>query len=514
MNTAELFNEQDRLQLQERAVSLEDARQQVEDMRTGLPYLSIKAAASLERGIVRLSREEEAYYMDAWQDYLSKPQAEVCKMVPASGAASRMFKSLFAFVESEANEPDTPAVQRFFEELPHFAFYESLGRTCLRSKWKGISNLLENKEYKAVIDALLGEKGMNYGNLPKGLLLFHNYPKGACTAAEEHLVEGALYARHADGRVRIHFTVSPEHQAQFESTLEHARKHFEEKYGVSYELSYSQQKPSTDTLALTPEGELFRKADDSLLFRPGGHGALISNLGDLDADIVFIKNIDNVVPDHLKGETIMYKKLLAGVLVKVREKVFAYTQLLERGRASSSQLAEVCDFLQKTLCIDIPEMMQDDAEELQAWLLKKLDRPIRVCGMVRNEGEPGGGPFIIQEADGSSSLQILESPQVNPHDEEQLAHLASAGYFNPVDLVCSIRNHRGEKYDLAQFVNPRTAFLAHKSQGGRELIALERPGLWNGAMHHWNTIFVDVPVGTFNPVKEVNDLLRPEHQSK
>lgn len=514
MEIQELFTEQDLEQLAHRGISLEEACRQVQDIRSGFPYPYIKASASLERGIVRLTREEEAYYMNAWQDYLNSPTADVCKMIPASGAASRMFKSLYAFASSAEVEPSNAEVERFFANLSHFAFYETLGRVCLRTKWKSVSTLLEGKEYKAIIEALLGDKGMGYGHLPKGMLLFHTYPKGACTAAEEHLVEGAMYARKSDGRVRVHFTVSPEHRQAFESMLDGAKKYFEDKYGVFYELSYSEQKPETDTLALTPEGELFRVGDGSILFRPGGHGALISNLNELDADIVFIKNIDNVVPDHLKAETIMTKKLLGGILIKLREQIYDYTRQLERGRASSSLLGEVCNFFRQTLCIDIPEMLEDNASELQSWLLSKLDRPIRVCGMVRNQGEPGGGPFVIREADGSTSLQILESTQINMQDEEQRAFFEMGGYFNPVDLVCSLRNHKGERYELAKYVNPKTAFLAHKSQGGQELIALERPGLWNGAMYHWTTIFVDVPIETFNPVKEVNDLLRPEHQPR
>lgn len=524
MSIEQLFTEQDLAQLEKQGISLAEASRQVQDIRAGFPYLMIQASASLERGIVRLDREEEAFYMNAWQEYLSQDSADVCKMVPASGAASRMFKSLFAFVDGDAKEdksddrnhkePDTPAVQRFFDEISHFAFYEKLGLACLRTHWLNLPKLIEEKRYVQVVKTLLGEKGLNYGQLPKGMLLFHRYPKGACTSAEEHLVEGALYARNANGKVRVHFTVSPEHRNHFEATLETARSYFEDKYGVFYDITYSEQKPSTDTLALTPEGDLFRKADGSILFRPGGHGALISNLGDLDADIVFIKNIDNVVPDHLKAETIMSKKLLGGILIKLREQIFAYTKLLEKGRASSSLLTEISNFFRNTLCIDVPEMLDEQSGELQEWLLNKLDRPIRVCGMVRNQGEPGGGPFLIKEADGSTSLQILESSQINMADDEQRAFFEAGGYFNPVDLVCSLRNHKGEKYELSEYVNPKTAFLASKSQSGRELIALERPGLWNGAMHHWTTVFVDVPIETFNPVKEVNDLLRPEHQAR
>lgn len=514
MNIEELFTEQDKEQLLQRGISLTEAYQQVQDIRHGFPFLHIKSSASLERGIVRLSREEETYYMNVWDVYLRSPEAKVSKMIPASGAASRMFKNLFAFLDGEGLEPSSPEIQKFFNELPHFAFYDALGRVCLRAKWKSISSLLEQKEYKSIIDALLSDKGLGYGHLPKGMLLFHNYPQRARTAAEEHLVEGAMYARNAHGKVHLHFTVSQEHRQAFEQMLDTSQSYYEDKYGVYYDISYSEQKAHTDTLALTPEGDLFRKDDGSLLFRPGGHGALISNLSELDADIVFIKNIDNVVPDHLKAETIMSKKLLAGILIKVREQIYDYTRQLEKGKASNSLLSEISNFLRNSLCIDIPDVFEDKPEEWQAWLYSKLNRPIRVCGMVANQGEPGGGPFLIREADGSSSLQILESSQINMADEEQRRFFEQGSHFNPVDLVCSLRNHKGEKYDLTQYVNPRTAFLAHKSLEGRELIALERPGLWNGSMYHWTTIFVDVPIETFNPVKEVNDLLRREHQPK
>ncbi|MDO4692122.1 MAG: DUF4301 family protein [Porphyromonadaceae bacterium] len=514
MTAEALFSSADLEQLSQHGISLEEATKQVEDIRSGFPFLHILASASLERGIMRVERDEEARYMQTWEDYLRDPKANVCKMVPASGAASRMFKSLYAFLDSDKAEPNTPDVQRFFDHLSSFAFYDRLGEVCLRNSWKSIPKLLGQGEYKTVVSNLLLENGLNYGAMPKGLLQFHAYPKGSSTAAEEHLVEGALYARDAMGRVRIHFTVSPEHHTAFESHLERARLYYEDKYGVTYQISYSEQMPSTDTLALDAEGNLFRREDGGLLFRPGGHGALINNLGTLDADIVFIKNIDNVVPDHLKGATIMYKKFLGGILIHLRRRIFDYLRVLERGKASHNTLVEIADFLDNTLCISVPEEYMHDDKVLQDWLYGKLNRPVRVCGMVRNQGEPGGGPFIIREADGSSSLQILESTQINMADEHQRTMLQSGGYFNPVDLVCSLRNHHGDRYDLQRYINPKTAFIASKSQGGRELKALERPGLWNGAMHDWNTVFVEVPIETFNPVKEVNDLLRPEHQSK
>lgn len=512
MNPKNIFTEQDIEQLSNFGINVENALQQIEDIKAGFPFLNILAPASLERGIIRLDSDEESYYMNTWEEYLKSPLANVYKMVPASGAASRMFKDLFTFLNSEKTDLDTPSIIQFFERLQHFAFYEKLSMACLRTNWKSLAKLLEEKNYKAIVEALLKEKGLNYGILPKGMIPFHSYEKGICTAAEEHLVEGALYAQHLNGHIYIHFTVSPEHKAYFEETINNCKITFEEKFGVSYNISYSEQKLSTNTIALTDNNELFRQSDGSLLLRPGGHGSLISNLSELDADIVFIKNIDNVVPDHLKGATIMNKKLLGGILLKVREQIFSYLKLMEKTKLSISQLIDISNFLKETLCIDIPEQLIEHPEDWQNWLFTKLDRPIRVCGMVRNLGEPGGGPFLIKESDGSSSLQILENSQINMLDEKQLSLFQSSEYFNPVDIVCSLSTYQGKKFDLHKYINPKTAFLSNKSQNGRKLKALERPGLWNGSMHYWNTIFVDVPIETFNPVKEVNDLLRPEHQ--
>ena len=313
---------------------------------------------------------------------------------------------------------------------------------------------------------------MNYGNLPKGLLLFHSYRDGARTPALEHMVEGALYAA-SNGEVNIHFTVSHDHLPLFRKHIADNLQKLEAKYGVKFNISFSEQKPSTDTLAANLDGTPFRTADGKLLFRPGGHGALIENLNEQDADIVFIKNIDNVVPDRLKGSTVEFKQLLAGVLVTEQKRVFE--------------------------ALRQPGLSAEERE--------RLNRPIRVCGVVRNTGEPGGGPFRVREADGSISNQILESVQIP--DKELMA---KSKYFNPVDLVCAIKDYEGEPFDLLKFVDPKTGFISQKSKDGRDLQALELPGLWNGAMSKWNTIFVEVPVSTFNPVKTVNDLLREQHQ--
>lgn len=508
-----VFTEADLQSLAERHITPEQAEQQVASMQRGFPYLHILASASLEQGILHVDSADEARYMDLWEEYLHSGKASVFKMVPASGAASRMFKMLFSFLEAPYSEPQTPAEKQFFEEINHFAFYERLNEVCLRNCWKTIPKLISLGEYKSIVENLLLPKGLNYGAKPKGLLLFHSYKDAPRTAAEEHLVEGALYAADRDGKVHLHFTVSPEHRKDFEALTNSLRTDYEDRYSVRYDISFSEQLPSTDTLALQPSGELFRTDEGKLLFRPGGHGALIHNLGALPADVVFIKNIDNVVPDPYKGSTVMYKKFLGGVLIALRRQIFAYLKQLEKGKPSHALIEEILSFLEKNLAITPPAEYHEDESRLVAWVQQKLNRPIRVCGMVRNVGEPGGGPFLIQEQDGATSLQILESSQIDLTKEDQRAFFEAGGYFNPVDLVCAIRDYEGQPFDLTRYVNPQTAFLSHKSLNGRELLALELPGLWNGAMHDWNTAFVEVPLSTFNPVKEVNDLLRQEHQT-
>ena len=347
--------------------------------------------------------------------------------------------------------------------------------------------------------------------MPKGLLLFHNYPEGARTPLEEHLVEGALYAA-ANGVVNLHFTVSPEHRALFEALVQDKKAAYEQKFNVRYDISFSEQKPSTDTVAATADNEPFRTADGTILFRPGGHGALIENLNDLDADVVFIKNIDNVVPDRLKDDTITYKQLIAGVLVTMQQKTFEYMELLESGEYTHAQLEGIIRFMRDDLGIRNPQIKYLEDADLVIYMKSKLNRPIRVCGMVKNVGEPGGGPFLVYNSDGTLSLQILESSQIDKQNADYVKMFQEGTHFNPVDLVCGLKDYKGDSYNLPDFVDPQTAFISSKSKDGKELKALELPGLWNGAMSNWNTIFVEVPLSTFNPVKTVNDLLRAEHQ--
>lgn len=507
-----MITENDKALLDRKGISEEKLNSQLACFAKGFPYLKLAAAASVEKGILVPGPDEEKAYLAAWQAYTDNPTHRVVKFVPASGAASRMFKDMFAFADASYDVPTTDFEKKFFAELPHAAFFSDLNAACQRLHGKDIDALLAEGQYKAVVRAMLDAEGLNYGALPKGLLKFHRYEAGARTPLEEHLVEGALYARQQDGSVNVHFTVSPEHRRLFEQLVAAVVPAYEKEYGVHYHVSFSEQKPSTDTVAANADNTPFRKADGSLLFRPGGHGALIENLNDIEADVVFVKNIDNVVPDRLKDDTVRYKQLLAGVLVSLQEKAFAYLRKLDSGKYTMDDLREMLQFVQKELCTKNPETKLLEDTELAIYLRKKLNRPMRVCGMVRNVGEPGGGPFLAYNADGTISLQILESSQIDMADPEKKAMFEKGTHFNPVDLVCALKDYQGHAFHLPDYVDPQTGFISHKSKDGKELKALELPGLWNGAMSDWSTVFVEVPLSTFNPVKTMNDLYREQHQ--
>lgn len=506
-----MLTQKDNEFLAAKGISEQQLQQQLEQFRTGFPFLKLSGAASPENGITMTDNAQQAEYQQAWTEYLEGSH-KVLKFVPASGAASRMFKNLFEFLDGESDTPDTDFIKKFFENIHSFAFFDALNDACVVNQGEEIDDLIEQGEYKAVVDVLLGEMGLNYGKLPKGLLQFHAYDDSIRTPLEEHLVEGALYAAGKDGKVNVHFTVSPEHRELFEDLVEQKKGEYESKFGVKYEISFSEQKSSTDTVAATIDNEPFRNEDGTILFRPGGHGALIENLNELDADVIFIKNIDNVVPDKMKPETVQFKKLIAGILVSKQKKAFEYLRLLDGGNCSHAQLEEIAKFLENELCCKNPEQANMNDEQLSAYLYAKLNRPMRVCGMVKNVGEPGGGPFLAYNQDGTISLQILESSQIDTANAEYVAMFKGGTHFNPVDLVCAVKNYKGEKFDLRQYVDHNTGFISSKSKNGKDLKALELPGLWNGAMSDWNTIFADVPLGTFNPVKTVNDLLREQHQ--
>ncbi|MDH6356911.1 DUF4301 family protein [Parabacteroides sp. PF5-9] len=501
----------DSKQLADKGISTEQIERQLASFRVGFPYLDVIASASTEKGIMTVPQTDRAVYMEAWDHYLEKNR-KIVKFVPASGAASRMFKDLYAFLAADYDLPETTFERTFFDHITHFAFYNALNIKCRENEKKDIPALIAAGRHKAIIQNLLEPKGLNYGQLPKGLLLFHTYPERVRTAMEEHLSEGAMYAKNQLGEVNIHFTVSPEHQPLFESLMEKKKEGYEYKFSVAYNVSFSVQKPNTDTIAVDTQNEPFREADGSLLFRPGGHGALIENLNDIDADVIFIKNIDNVVPDSFKSSTVIYKKLIAGILVSLQQRIFAYLELIESGKYSHTQIEEMIHFLQQELCVRNPEIKYLEDAELILYIKRKLQRPLRVCGMVKNVGEPGGGPFLAVNADNTISLQILESSQIDMNVPEKKILFEQGTHFNPVDLVCAVKDHKGNKYHLPDYVDKNTGFISLKSKDGRELKALELPGLWNGAMSDWNTVFVEVPIETFNPVKTVNDLLRREHQ--
>lgn len=500
----------DKAQLEAKGISEAQIEQQLKDFQTGFPFLKLAGAAAVGNGILALNEEQQKALVGVWDDYKAEGH-HITKFVPASGAASRMFKDMFEFLDADYDVPTKDAEKKFFEGIHDFAFFSALDDSCQVNEGKGVDVLLDEGDYKSIVANMLGADGLNYGQLPKGLLQFHAYEEEIRTPLEEHLVEAALYAS-SKGEADVHFTVSTEHRELFEALVERVLPIYEQKFGICYHVSFSEQKPSTDTVAANMDNTPFRQDDGSLLFRPGGHGALIQNLSDLKSEVVFVKNIDNVVPDRLKPVTTQWKQVIAGVLVKTQQKAFEYLRLLDSGNYTQAQVEEIAHFVHNELCNDIPALKGMEGTAIVHTLYNKLNRPIRVCGMVKNVGEPGGGPFWAQNSDGTYSLQILESSQIDKQNPEYVKMFTEGTHFNPVDLVCGIRDYKGQKFDLPRFVDPATGFISYKSKNGKELKALELPGLWNGAMSDWNTIFVEVPLETFNPVKTVNDLLRPEHQ--
>ena len=477
-----MFTEKDLQQIEKHGLTPDAVERQLENFRRGFPFLKVVRAASPGDGVMVVGDAEAAAAVARYEREADR--LGIVKFVPASGAATRMFKELFEFVNEGKRGK---GIDTLLDNIGRFAFWPEL---------KAV--LPPDADDKATVRAIVKD-GLGYGQKPKGLVTFHAYPEGARKAVEEHLVEGAVYAA-ARGVARIHFTVSPEHIAGFETLLAEKVPVYERRFGIRYDISFSVQKPSTDTIAVNPDNTPFRQDDGTLLFRPAGHGALVENLNEIDADLVFIKNIDNVTTDARRGDTIRYKKVLAGILLDLQNRAFEYLKALEVGGA---ELEPIVEFIEQRLCVKLP------ADYDSALLRAVLDRPIRVCGMVRNEGEPGGGPFWASNADGTQSLQIAESSQIAPAD---LPLMKAATHFNPVDLVCAVKDYKGNKFNLPDYVDRNTGFISYKSKNGKELKALELPGLWNGAMSDWNTVFVEVPLSTFNPAKTVNDLLREQHQ--
>lgn len=489
------LSEQDIAQIEKRGSTIENVSQQIDNFKTGFPFLNVIEAATLENGIIALGDTALEGYISFFDELALKKK--LLKFVPASGAASRMFKSLYAAKDEGKSDA---SVEEFQSRIKEFAFYNSLQK------------VKKGETHADILKALLEEDGLDYGNLPKGLLEFHLYGDTTRTAVEEHMIEGALYANNK-GKVKLHFTVSPEHKRKFKALISEVQPKYEKEYNVKFVLSFSEQKASTDTIAVDLNNEPFRNDDGSVLFRPAGHGALLENLNEQDADIVFIKNIDNVVPDHIKEETIKYKKALAGLLLSYQKQVFTLLRRLDKPEPSPYMVNKCLRYIKTTLCVVPPKGIRNwPFEDKLNYAKTKLSRPFRICGMVKNVGEPGGGPFWAKNEDGSVSLQVVESAQINMSDKKQKTIFETATHFNPVDLICSFKDYKKQPFNLLEFRDPKTGFITEKSMSGKSLKAQELPGLWNGSMANWNTLFVEVPLITFNPVKTVNDLLRTEHQ--
>ena len=499
---------EDLVQLNELGLTVEKVQQQIDHFKEGFPKARLDAAASPANGGIRVLDDKEIARYELLFRTLGKGQ-RLLKFVPASGAATRMFKDLYAFSAtyfgvSNNFEKEFPSVKEFLENIHSFAFFSDLKATMAAADLD-IEEYLQRGDYSTVINFLLKEQYLGYGSLPKALLKFHRYGEVQRTPLEEHIVEGALYARSSDGTVNIHFTLSPEHRAGFRRKIAEVKHYYESTFGIKLKITFSEQKHYTDIIAVDEQNNPLRDENGRLVFRPGGHGALIENLNEQHADLIFIKNIDNVVPDWMKHDTVIYKQVLAGMLLDLKAKTFDNLRLLD-GHPDASTLHRIARFAKEELNIMVPDAY--DAKVLH----NLLNRPMRVCGMVKNLGEPGGGPFYTIDSMGCRSLQIVESAQVNHNDTQQESIFQASTHFNPVDLVCSTRNYRGRYFDLRQFVDPMTGFISKKTKGAQTLKSQELPGLWNGAMANWITLFVEVPVATFNPVKTVNDLLRKEHR--
>jgi hypothetical protein len=516
------LSDEDLKQIEARGMSREQVISQLETFRKGFSCARLIRPCTVGDGIEVLKKADLARLKETFS--AAALAGRVMKFVPASGAATRMFKSLIAFHErhnqmdeneimaaGEKEEPDHASYVEFIKGIKKFAFYEDL-KSAMSRDGLDTEDLISAREYGPILEYVLSSKGLDLAHLPKGLIKFHRYPETSRTAFEEQLVEATGYTIDKNGLARVHFTVSPEHEASIKTHVRRIIDHYE-KSGVKFEVTFSAQKPSTDTIAAQLDNSPFRGRDGRLVFRPGGHGALLENLNALRGDLVFIKNIDNVVPDRLKPETIIYKRALGGYLIERQKEIF---ECLERSSSKDLEdgyIEEMFAFIRDRLCITPPEgVEQGSREEKIDYLVSRLNRPLRVCGMVKNEGEPGGGPFWVEHADKSTSVQIVESSQVDMESAEQRGVWDSSTHFNPVDLFCGVRDYMGRPFDLTKFVDPGTGLTSVKSKEGKELKALELPGLWNGSMAYWNTVFVQVPIITFNPVKTVLDLLRKEHQ--
>ncbi len=502
------FSEEDLKAIAAKGIHHTEILRQLEIFRRGVEPIKLIRPARIGDGIVQVIQEEKEPLVSLHNQ--AARRGRMLKFVPASGAASRMFKDWESCYRRGRFDSDESAA-KFLQDIVKFAFYDNL-KHVMASDGKDVGGFVRDKKCADILEYILTPKGLNYAWLPKALLKFHIYPGHNRTAMEEHLVEAAFYVRDNRNVCKIHFTISGEHESQFKGLLHQVRGDYENLFGVNYEVAVTLQPRSTDTIATDMESRPFRNGSGRILFRPGGHGALLQNLNAIDGDIIFLKNIDNVVPDRLKDITVLYKKILGGYLVRLQDKIFRMLNLLDGGSVDDAQLSQIIRFCREELFMSFPDGFRNQSASIQReHIFQKLNRPLRVCGMVRNEGEPGGGPFWIEDTDGTQSLQIVEQNQIDPHSEGQQDIWRNSTHFNPVDLVCGVRNYRSEKFDLNLYANRGAVSISTKPHENGELKVLELPGLWNGSMALWNTVFVEVPLETFNPVKTVDDLLRKSH---
>jgi hypothetical protein len=524
-----MFSENDLIQIRQHGITQESAERQWNIVNQKKMNVTVVKPALKQDGLFVFNQQEVEDMITDYHKQIAKEK--IIKFVPASGAATRMFKDLFLardWLATNGKVDDLPDTALFFfDNIRKFAFFDAL-KTRLKEDGTDIDTLLSEKNYLPVLSCLLTEKGLNYGKLPKGLLLFHHYTLYTCTpmkeptytiyaqyvrtALEEHLAEVVGYVRGEDNTAHLHFTVSPEHVNLFDLHCKEVIPLYEEQFRTNYHIDFSTQHCSTDTIAFTTDNKPFRDREGNLVFRPGGHGSLIENLNHLDADIVLIKNIDNVTLDRYKTDTIIYKSLLISLLLHARKQIFDCLNMFDTRLASLEEIQKVESFLENMFFIHFEKEYYDlPLSERQMYLYRTLDRPVRVCGMVKRENEPGGGPFWVKDADGKLSLQIVETSEMNLSNAQQQEILERSAFFNPVDLVCSIKNHRGIPFNLLDYIDHSRYFISEKSYEGRTLKAIENPGLWNGAMSRWLTVFVAVPLTTFTPVKTINDLLQKGH---
>lgn len=515
------LSKDDEKQIKALGLSKKIVARQLEIFVKGISYIRLDRPATINDGVKSITQGEAIKLVDFYNQ--TAPGKNIIKFVPASGAASRMFKALISFYNKRTkgsndlnvsgDNSESEYLLKFFDSIREFAFYEDL-KLIMANDGFDLDEFEKNKRFKEITGYILAKNGLNYAFMPKGLIKFHKYSDKSRTAFEEHLVEAVGYVKDIHQKSSLHFTVSIEHKEKFENFFKKVRPEYENALGVKFDVSFSVQKRSTDTMAVDMNNKPFRLDNRAILFRPGGHGALIENLNNLNAEIIFIKNIDNVVHGRFKEEIIYWKRVMGGYLLKLQQEIFSFIKRLTRYPDDEILLQKAFDFAKAQLCISPKDDLKyAPITRRYDFLLNKLDRPVRVCGMVKNLGEPGGGPFWVKNSDNEISLQIVEKVQVNPSSSEQQGIIAASTHFNPVDIVCSVLDYKGKPYDLKRYVDDSAVFVSQKSQNGMSLKALELPGLWNGAMSDWNTVFIELPIITFNPVKTVNDLLRQEHRA-